>query len=901
MAAVLVEKSDTEATHATFFQRLTAFLQNSGVETHGIAPVPNEKRVDTRTYQLFTIWFSASTNISGVVIGAAGPVVFHLSFLTTAIIALVANAVATFGPKLGARSMVQARFSWGVYGVAIPSFLTVLSTMVYMFLNTVVGGQLLASISNHLTPDVGIVVIALICLVITFCGYRVLHWFEAVAWILTILGICVMLGAGGSHLTYGPSYPTPTPASVLSFAATILANQISWANMIADYGVYHDANTSSARIFTYTYLGIFLPGSAPLFAAAVPSVPSWAAGYNGGNDLGGLVSAVLEPVGRFGKFLVVLLVLGISASNAPLMYSFGISLMNVSTIFAKVPRYVYAVFATGVVIPLAVFGQTRFYNVIIVGVNLVGYWAASFAGIVFIEHVVFRHCNFANYNMEDWDQPQRLLPGLAALVSFFGSFGLIVPCMAQTFYVGPIARTTGDIGIPVGFNSGVETHGIAPVPREKRVDARTYQLFTIWLSASTNISGIVIGAAGPVVFHLSFWNTTIIALIASVVATFGPKLGARSMVQARFSWGVYGVGIPSFLNVLSTMVYMFLNTLIGGQLLARVSNHLTPDVGIVVIALICLVISFCGYRALHWFEAIAWITTAIGISVMLGVGGPHLTSGPPYPMPTLASILSFAATILAGQIGWASMIADYGVYHDANTSRIFTYTYLGIFLPGVILQLVGTAFAATAPSVPSWAAGYDGGNDLGGLVSAVLEPVGGFGKFLVVLMVLGISASNAPLMYSFGISLMNVSTIFAKVPRYVYAVVATGISIPLAIFGQTRFYNVIIAGVDLVGYWSASFAGIVFIEHVVFRHCNFANYNMEDWDQPQKLLPGLAALVSFFGSSGLIVPCMAQTFYVGPIARTTGDIGIPVGFVSACILYWVLRPLEARLFPGRSS
>ncbi|KAJ6469376.1 cytosine-purine permease [Mycena sanguinolenta] len=458
-------------------------------------------------------------------------------------------------------------------------------------------------------------------------------------------------------------------------------------------------------------------------------------------------------------------------------------------------------------------------------------------------------------------------------------------------------------------NSGVETHGIAPVPKDERVDTRTYQLFTIWFSASMNISSVVIGAAGPVVFQLSFWNTTIIALIANVVsciipayfATFGPKLGTRSMVQARFSWGLYGVSIPSFLNVLSTMVYMFLNTLVGGQLLARASNHISPDVGIVVLALICLVISFCGYRVLHWFEAVAWIPTIIGICVMLGIGGSRLTFEPSYPRPTPSAVFSFAATVLASQISWANMIADYGVYHDANTSsaRIFTYTYLGIFLPGVILQLVGTAFAAAAPSVPSWAAGYDGGNDLGGLVSAVLEPAGGFGKFLVVLMALGISASNAPNMYSFGISLMNVSTIFAKVPRYVYAIVATGISIPLAVFGQTRFYNVIIAGVDLAGYSSASFAGIVFIEHVVFRHCNFTNYNMEDWDQPQRLLPGLAALVSFFGSFGLIVPCMGQTFYMGPLARTTGDIGIPVGFVSACILYWALRPLEARLFPGR--
>ncbi|KAJ7306761.1 purine-cytosine permease [Mycena albidolilacea] len=453
-------------------------------------------------------------------------------------------------------------------------------------------------------------------------------------------------------------------------------------------------------------------------------------------------------------------------------------------------------------------------------------------------------------------------------------------------------------------NWGVETHGIAPVPNEERVDTRNYQLFMMWFSSSMNIPGLVIGAGGPVVFKLSFSNAAIILLISNLLATFGPKLGARSMVQARFSWGVYGVAIPSFLNVLSMMVYIFLGVIVGGQLLARVSNHLTPDIGIIIIALISLVVSFCGYKILHWFQAVAWLPSVIGICVMLGIGGPHLASGPSYPAPTAASILSFAATVAAGGLSWCTMTADYGVYHDAKASsaRIFTYTYLGIFLPNTILQLVGAAFAAAAPGVPSWAAGYDNGNDLGGLVSAVLEPAGGFGKVLIVLMALAISAPTAPTMYSFGISLMNVSSCFAKVPRYVYAIIATGTCIPLALIGQTQFYGVIIVCVDIIGYWSASFAGIVFTEHVVFRHCDFANYNVEHWDQPQKLPPGLAAFISFFASFALIVPCMAQSFYTGPIARAgTGDVGILVGFCSACVVYWALRPLEARLFPGHCS
>ena len=66
----------------------------------------------------------------------------------------------------------------------------------YLVLNTIVGGQTLAEVSDHLSPTLGIVIIAVISLIvsmfpinpyhsyrnkdpyyqITFCGCQVLHW-----------------------------------------------------------------------------------------------------------------------------------------------------------------------------------------------------------------------------------------------------------------------------------------------------------------------------------------------------------------------------------------------------------------------------------------------------------------------------------------------------------------------------------------------------------------------------------------------------------------------------------------------------------------------------------------------------------------------------------------------------
>ena len=86
---------------------------------------------------------------------------------------------------------------------------------------------------------------------------------------------------------------------------------------------------------------------------------------------------------------------------------------------------------------------------------------------------------------------------------------------------------------------------------------------------------------------------------------------------------------------------------------------------------------------------------------------------------------------------------------------------------------MGASFAASASVVPAWQAGLGNGNNVGGLIEAILGMSGGFGKFLTVVIALTIPSAVAPTMYSFASSFMAVTPILAKIPRYVYAVVAT--------------------------------------------------------------------------------------------------------------------------------
>ena len=86
--------------------------------------------------------------------------------------------------------------------------------------------------------------------------------------------------------------------------------------------------------------------------------------------------------------------------------------------------------------------------------------------------------------------------------------------------------------------------------------------------------------------------------------------------------------------------------------------------------------------------------------------------------------------------------------------------------------MLGAAFAAAAPGVPTWNVGFDNGNSVGGLVYAVLSPAGGFGKFLTVVIALFIPSACAPTMYTFASSFMTIHAWFARVPRYVFTVIS---------------------------------------------------------------------------------------------------------------------------------
>jgi purine-cytosine permease-like protein len=139
------------------------------------------------------------------------------------------------------------------------------------------------------------------------------------------------------------------------------------------------------------------------------------------------------------------------------------------------------------------------------------------------------------------------------------------------------------------------------------------------------------------------------------------------------------------------------------------------------------------------------------------------------------------------------------------------------------------------------------------------------------------------------------------IPRFVWTVVATGVYIAIAIPGYSHFEAVLENFMNFIGYWLAIYEGVALTEHFMFRR-GFSGYHPEDYDQRDKLPPGIAALLAFCCGIVGMVTGMSQTWYVGPIAKTAGstsrggDVGFELGFAFAAFSYTILRTIELRVF-----
>ena len=438
-----------------------------------------------------------------------------------------------------------------------------------------------------------------------------------------------------------------------------------------------------------------------------------------------------------------------------------------------------------------------------------------------------------------------------------------------------------------------------------------------WLSANMVISSFAIGLLAPKLFSLGFVDAILTCIFFNMIgvisvcyfSTFGPRFGLRQMVLSRFWFGWYGVKLIALFNVLACVGWSAVNSIVGAQLLHAVNDDVPGWAGILVIAVGTLLVTFFGYKVVHAYEFWSWIPTFIIFLITLGEFA-HSGAFVNLPMGVgkseLGGVLSFGSVVYGFATGWTSYAADYTVYQPVNQSRrkIFGAIWIGLMFPLLFTEFLGIAIM-TATTI-------DGGNNrymqgyeasgTGGLLAAVLfPPLGGFGKFCLVILALSIIANNCPNIYSVALTMQVMGRWTQRIPRFIWTTIATGVYIAIAIPGYTHFEEVLENFMNFIGYWLAIYEGVAFSEHLIYRRSMDA-YNPSHYDQPSKLPPSIAAVFAFCCGVAGMVTGMSQTWFVGPIARhageapSGGDVGFELGFAFAFVSYAVARYFERRAF-----
>lgn len=341
------------------------------VETHSIDYIPESERTGS-LFSQFTLWFGANLQITAIVVGALAVVLggdVFWSLIGLLIGQVVGGSVMALhgaqGPRLGLPQMISSRVQFGVYGAVIPIVLVCMMYIGFSATGSLLAGQSLANMI-HVSDTTGILIFGGSIVVLTICGYHIIHMMGRWASIIGIAAFVYMffqllIRYDISALLANRHFSWEMFLLAVSLSASW---QIAFGPYVADYSRYLPRSTSAVKTFlaigSGSVLGTQISMVFGVFAAAQIG-PEFKA-----NPVEYIVS--LSAVGWIAMLLYFSIVFGklvITTLNA-----YG-SFMSITTIvsgfrgnsaISQTHRFFYILGMVGLSILLALFGQNAFLD-----------------------------------------------------------------------------------------------------------------------------------------------------------------------------------------------------------------------------------------------------------------------------------------------------------------------------------------------------------------------------------------------------------------------------------------------------------------------------------------------------------------------------------------------------------
>lgn len=480
-------------------QRYSEKLDSLGVETRGIERIPPWERSTNKTSQFISVigfWFSAAGGLSSMSTFILGSSLFELTFrqaLTSGLISMIlgcaiAGYCATMGPRSGCRQMVTARYLFGWWFVKFVALIGCLGVVGWSIVNCVVGGQILASVSNDKIPlYIGIVIVAILSFLVSIFGIKQLLRVEKLISIPVFIAFLLLYVCSSNKYDLLDTFDNSEVESKtllgnwLSFFSLGYAVTGTWGTITADYYILFPETTPSYQVFLLTFFGIMVPTTFVGVLGSILSVLSMVdTGYEdayASHGMGGLLHQGFSRWNGFGKFCTIILLLSLIANNIINTYSAAFSLQLTAVWLAKIPRWLWAIIVTAVYLVCALVGRDHFSTILGNFLPMIGYWISMYFIMLLEENVIFRRIFLhlytkefpkdgseekiastsqnipvslrgrkQNYNWNAWNNYDVLTHGYAAIFAFLcGVVGAVIG-MAQAYYIGVVARNFGEYG-----------------------------------------------------------------------------------------------------------------------------------------------------------------------------------------------------------------------------------------------------------------------------------------------------------------------------------------------------------------------------------------------------------------------------------------------------------------------
>jgi NCS1 family nucleobase:cation symporter-1 len=461
-------------------------------------------------------------------------------------------------------------------------------------------------------------------------------------------------------------------------------------------------------------------------------------------------------------------------------------------------------------------------------------------------------------------------------------------------------------------NSGLlETRSIDYVPLAER-HGKVWHLWPVWFSGDAHLATLAVGVLGITLGGNLLW-TSVAVVAGCLLGTFfmafhstqGPQLGLPQMIQSRPQFGYSGALLVWAVALVAYIGFNAFNQVLAAQALHQLHPAISPTspAAIVIVALIALALAAVGYDKIHLAQrAFAYLMIAIltvfSVGALFALHFPAAQWDPAgfRGVPFLAEMFAAASY----QLSWSIYVSDYSRYlpRDVGVRASFWWTYLGAFVGGAWMMLIGTVAATAAPRLDVAAA----------MERAADTVLPGLGKVLLLGGLLGLITISALNFYGASLTLLSVADTLKPLrctlgKRLASLAIAFVASSAIALSSSSNFVNRFGDLLDVLLYLFTPWTAINLVDFYVVRKGHYSireifnpagMYGRWNWRGLLAYGVGFAAMIPFF-SSGL---------YTGVVARALGkaDIAMLVGLpVAAGVYLLACRSLDLQQEQRRAA